>query len=211
MPNSSAAFSCDNPRRSTTSLIATARRTFVCRSPESARPRSANTFPELRTIFPLRSALDFAISLLVGRGLQEVLALCRVEGLEPVRVVREGDRVHEALERSVAGGGHLRGETVGGALRLHVAHEHGAARQERLERPAALLRAHAVDNAGSLVLERLADRPRDAALVGDAEDKERLFLKPEEAHGAPPGAFQATEKLTESTRVSPRFIAPDMA
>src|ERR1039457_835576 len=31
----------------------------------SARPRSANTFPELRTIFPLRYALDFAISLLV--------------------------------------------------------------------------------------------------------------------------------------------------
>src|ERR1035438_837443 len=48
--------------------IATARRTFVCFSPASRSPRSANTFPELRTIDSL--FLDslfrrFAISCLV--------------------------------------------------------------------------------------------------------------------------------------------------
>src|SRR5271170_8394666 len=48
--------------------IASARRTFVCFSPASRSPRSANTFPELRTIDSL--LLDslvrpFAISCLV--------------------------------------------------------------------------------------------------------------------------------------------------
>jgi len=65
MPNCSAAFPCDKPRRCRTSLIAKARRTFVCRSSASAKPRSANTFPELLTILPLRPALGFAISALI--------------------------------------------------------------------------------------------------------------------------------------------------
>ena len=51
MPNISAALPCENPRRCRTSLIAMARRTFVWRSPTSAKPKSANTLPELCTIF----------------------------------------------------------------------------------------------------------------------------------------------------------------
>jgi hypothetical protein len=64
-PNNSAALPWDNPRRCKTSLIAKARRTFVCRSPASVKPKSANTFPELRTIFPLNFAVGFAISILM--------------------------------------------------------------------------------------------------------------------------------------------------
>ena len=65
MPSNSAALPCDTPRRRRTSLIATASRTLVWRSPASAKPRSAKTFPEPRTIFTLLFALDDAISILV--------------------------------------------------------------------------------------------------------------------------------------------------
>ena len=90
-------------------------------------------------------------------------------------------------------GGHLRRGAVHGALPLDVANDDGAARKERLERLAARVRAHAVDDQRPLVLERLSDRPRDASPVGDAEDEEGLLLEAEEAHGASSSLLQATE------------------
>src|SRR5882762_242469 len=63
MASKPAAAVCDRRRASMIRLIATAKRTRVCFSPASGRPRSANTLPELLTTTSL--FLSLAISHLV--------------------------------------------------------------------------------------------------------------------------------------------------
>ena len=145
-----------------------------------------------------------------GGRLEEVLSPGRMKGLRPLGIVGEGDRVDDPVQGGLERRGHLRGEEVDGPLVLDVAHVHCAAAQERVKRPAALLRAHAVKDPRPLLLKRPADRPGDAALVGDAEYEERLALQAEETHGAAPGVIQATENSTFRIRASPRFIRPLM-
>src|SRR4051812_6486056 len=124
--------------------------------------------------------------------------------------------MHHALQRIKTCFGHcgdFPGEARKRAFLLHIAHQHGPAGQQRIERFLPRFGADAVDDARALLLERSPDEPGDALLVRDAHHEEGLAGDVQEvAHvvTCPPGFFHATVKSTFSTRFSPFLMVPLM-
>ena len=82
--------------------------------------------------------------------------------------------MNETVDRRMAGGRNLGGETLRRAFVFHIADKNGFAGQQRLQRFLPRLGADGINDLGALLFQRPRDVPGDAFAIGDTEHDKGL-------------------------------------
>src|SRR5688572_16234882 len=88
---------------------------------------------------------------------------------EAIAIIRERDRVHDAMQRGMTGRRDLRGKPLDLIRVFHVTHIHRLSRQLTFQCFATRIRSDAVDHCRALLFECLRNKPGDALSIRYAE------------------------------------------